>query len=190
MENVSVFSNTSAFFDLDDGEMDVNMSILTYPAGGNTTVRIVLIGDDAFVNSMGTWRHLKRGSDGFDAVFSVFKYNPLSLVGNALSSGLCNVTGSEGSFKVECSGVEEDFLNLIKTTVGAPQNSKVSVSSPRISLEISGGRIISGELVVGFEISKNPGEESWFLNQVGTVREEFKILGINEDLDLSPPEGG
>lgn len=186
-ESVSVFSNASAFFDVADGEMEVNMSVFTYPAGGKATVRIVLIEDEAWVNSLGTWKHVGRSDEGFDALSNLLKFNPVSLVLHALDMGLCNVSGSGGNFEVRCSGVRDDLLGIIGSTVGAPEGSRVSVFEPRISVKIVGGRVVSGELEVGFELSHASQDGSWVMSQRGVVKERFRILEVNRDLDLSPP---
>ncbi|NJF25857.1 hypothetical protein [Thermococcus sp. Bubb.Bath] len=186
MENVSLVSNTSAAFDIPSREMEMNISAYTFPAGGRSFTRIVLVGDTAYVHSFGNWSVLHRGEEGFSPIFNTFEHNPIDLVLDAIQSGSCTFGGTPENGSVVCTG-EGVLSQVVLLAVGAPDGSSVEVHSGEIELNFLNGKPTGGYLEVSFRISSSG---SVRLTQEGVLHQEFTIGMINEGEKIEPPFTG
>ncbi len=178
VENVSVFSNASAFYDLTRHKMDMNLTTCTEPAGGRVFTRILLLGDAARVYSPGEGKEFRRGDEGFTVIEKTFESNPLSLALSASSGGECQVIPGQ-YYILRCTN-KNAFRGLIEATVGVPRGSEVSVSMGTIEVVFHGFQPVSGKIEVGFEISPTTYTdalgESFKMLQNGRIEETFTIL--------------
>lgn len=177
VENVSVFSNSTAFYDLSNERMDVNMTVLTKPAGARVFTRIILSGDVARVYSFGEWKEFHSGQEGFDVIRKTFESNPLSLALEASREGSCRVTAGE-YYVLQCTS-KNAFEELIKSAVGAPEGSEVSVTLGRVEVVFHNLRPVRGRIEVGFVVSTTYTDASggtFRLVQRGKIVETFAVI--------------
>ncbi len=157
--------------------MEVNMTVLTKPAGARVLTRIILLGDVARVYSLGEWREFRRGEDGFTVIEKTFESNPLALALEASKDGSCQVT--RGRYYVLHCTSKNAFEELIKSSVGAPEGSEVSVTLGRVEVFFRDSQPVGGRIEVGFSVSTtytDASGETFRLVQRGKIVETFTVV--------------
>lgn len=192
LEHVSIFSNENAFFEPAEKKMELNMSTLTYPAGGLVKTRMILLNDAAYVNSFGSWKIIKQGEDGYGPILGALETNPLGIIREALQRGLCTVSGSEGDFYVSCSGLSDlpALKKLVEISVGGDDSTTVELRSGSLTLKLKNGVPIYGEIEVSFKVSGSSTDvygNKVEITQEGSLLRYFEVLDVNTERDLNPP---
>jgi hypothetical protein len=190
IENVSIYSNESAFFAPSLGEMELNITALTYPAGGVVETRMVFLNETAYVTSLGSVKVIRKGEEGYGSILGALESNPLSIVLEALRSGSCSISGGKEDFEVSCSEVSglTSLKKLVEISVGGKNSSDVDINSGWISLKIKNGVPVSGMLMATFRVSGSSMDIHGNIvdvTQEGTISRSFQIEGVNENPPLS-----
>lgn len=183
VENVSVFSNATAFYNLASGSMEINMTIVTEPAGSRVFTQIVLSGNEARVFSLGQWNEFTRGEQGFSVIEETFESNPVSLVLAASKTGTCTLVPLRGGYKLSCFD-RKTLEKLVKSSVGTPEGAKVEVRSGKIELVFQDSIPVGGSLEVEFLVSTSYTDASgraFELVQRGSILETFSITSVGMD---------
>ncbi|WP_456365343.1 hypothetical protein [Thermococcus sp.] len=190
IQNVSILTSSSGYFDLNNGGMAINMTVRTYPEGARYVTRALLIGGDAYLFSDGRWLHLRKGDKGYEGILDLYRYNPLSIFIEEINAGRCRASGGGSELRISCRPDGEDLRGLVSLLVGSPNGSKISVSSPLMELRIRGGTPVNGTISLLFEVSygyTDPYGGRGKVVERGLLLRRFNVLSVNRTVGVLPP---
>jgi len=190
IQNVSILTSSEGYFNLDNGEMTINMTVRTYPEGARYVTRALLTGGGAYLLSNGRWLHLREGEKGYEGVLDLYRYNPLSIFIEEMKAGRCRASGEGDELRITCRPDGEDLRGLVSLLVGSPNGSTISVSSPSMELRVLNGIPVDGVISLLFEVSYSYTDPYGGRGKVverGLLLRRFTVLSVNRTLSVLPP---